>query len=183
MLFWLSAALAQETPDPGTFVDPGNPAPAPAPSSGLTIEQVRGHWFVTTPIDGKEAVAWSCKGNPVTFDLDSETIMVTVGESQLGGAVRSVASRGGALVLATTLESCGGAKEVAVKWADAGKKIVEITRCEGSPRVVRAVRDVASGVPVMRQCCDASGKAVKYVASEAPCPEGSEGQKPVPLKR
>lgn len=160
----------------------GPPEPAAAASTP-SIEEVRGHWFATSKVDGEEAVAWGCEGNPITFDLDAETILVTVGDRQLGAAVRSTSTRGDALVFATTLESCSGSKEVSIEWADRAKKILQITRCEGSPRVVRAVRDVASGVPVMRRCCDASGRPLKYVPSEGACPEGSKGQKPTPLKR
>ena len=184
MIFMAVAAFADD-PEPGTFVDPGNPAPAPAASSSgaPTANDIRGHWFMTSQVDGKEAVAWACKGHPTMFDLDDETVMITIGTEPLGGAVRSTSTRGAALVLTTTLESCGGAKEMAISWADASHRILKIDRCEGTPRSVRAVRDQASGVPVMRQCCDATGKAVKFVGIDDACPSGAEGQKPTPLKR
>lgn len=160
----------------------GAQEPAPAPATGLTIQQIEGDWYVTSQVNGKEAVAWSCKGPPVTFHFGEEVLTVTTTEP-LGAAIRSTAARGDALVLTTTLEACTGTKDMTFRWADAIKKIAEIGRCEGTPRTVRAVRDLASGVPVMRQCCDPSGKAIKFVGSEEPCPAGSEGTKPTPLER
>jgi hypothetical protein len=38
-------------------------------------------------------------------------------------------------------------------------------------------------VPVLRQCCDASGKGIQYAAIDAPCPAGLQGQSPTPLRR
>jgi hypothetical protein len=166
-LLWLSVASAED----------------PAPSAGPTVQEVTGTWYVTSMIDGKEAVAWSCKLHPDTFEFDSGHLLLSVGAQSYGGAVTSSTPRGAALVLTTGIEACSAPREISVKWADPSHKIVEVTRCTGSPRTVRAVRDLGAQVPVLRQCCDPSGKAIQYVGIDAPCPAGSEGQRPTPLRR
>ncbi|MCA9489315.1 MAG: hypothetical protein KC621_05315 [Myxococcales bacterium] len=159
------------------------PATSEATHATPVLDQLRGTWFVTSTIDGQERVAWACKGHPTTFEMDDAAIIITTGDEPLGGAVKGTVARGDQLVLTTTLAACSGSKEVAVSWADDGHHILAIERCEGSPRSVRAVRDQSAGVAVVRQCCDAAGKGLRYVSTEEPCPAGYTGQKPTPLRR
>jgi hypothetical protein len=166
-LLWLVMASAEE----------------PAPSASPTIQELTGTWYVTSVVEGKEAVAWSCKAHPDTFEFDDGYLLFSVGDQSYGGAVAGGTPRGASLVLRTSIEACSSPREVAVKWADSGHKIVEVTRCMGSPRTVRAVRDLSAQVPVLRQCCDGTGRAIKYVGIDDPCPAGSDGQRPTPLRR
>ena len=157
------------------------PAPAPA-SAAPSLSELAGTWYVTSTVAGREAVAWSCTKPPDSFEFDEGHLMIGVGSQSYGGAV-TASTAGELLVLSTTLEACRTTKKVGAKWIDDKHQILEVTRCVGTPSRVRAVRNVASGVPVLRQCCDAAGKSLQYVPTDAPCPEGSVGQRPVPLAR
>lgn len=178
----ISTALAEEPTDPEA---PGDAPPAPAgPTHDTPVyDQLRGTWFVTGVVDGREAVAWACTGHPPTVELDEGTLIVTAGAEPMGAAVKAAVARGDRLVLTTTLAACDEPAEVALSWADAGHHVLSIERCEGAPRTVRAVRDQASGVPVIRLCCDPSGKPLRHVGIEEACPAGYTGQKPTPLRR
>ena len=173
----ISGEVPEETP-----AEPAAPA-SPPTSATPVLDALGGTWFVTSTVEGKESVVWGCSGHPTSVEMDSQAIILTIGAEPLGGAVKGQQTRGDTLVLKTTLAACAEPKEVKLRWADPGHHVLEIQRCEGSPRTVRAVRDLASGVPVLRQCCDPTGKVMRHVTTEAPCPTGSQGQKPTPLRR
>jgi hypothetical protein len=159
--------------------------PAPAAAPGATpatpvLESIRGIWWFTSQVDGAEAVGWACKGTPSSITFDGDTFVLSTGAEPLGAAVRGQVPKGETLALTTTIEACG-TKEMTLRWADAAHQILEIGRCDTGAKV-RAVRNVASGVPVMRQCCDPAGKSTGWVPTETPCRSG-DGQKPTPLRR
>jgi hypothetical protein len=155
--------------------------PAPA-ASGPTIADFTGTWFVTSKVDTGEVVDWGCTTPPDTIEFGDGYIVLVLGGDTQGGAIKSTAPKSGSLVVSTTLAPCTSTKDVTVKWADAGKKIAEITRCAGNPRTVRAVRNDSSGIRIARQCCDANGKYVQRVGINDPCPAGLTAQKPTPLR-
>lgn len=155
--------------------------PAAAASTAPTLEELRGKWWFTSTVEGKEAVGWACQGTPHSVQFDDGTLVLSVGAEPIGAAIRTNTAKGDALELATTVESCAG-KAMTVRWADPAHKILAIARCEGTRATVRAVRDLSSGVPVLRQCCDAAGKSTGWAATETPCRSG-DGQKPTPLRR
>ncbi|MEQ1508579.1 MAG: hypothetical protein ABMB14_40480, partial [Myxococcota bacterium] len=148
-----------------------------------TLDALAGVWFVTSQVDGREAVGWACGKHPDSFEFVEGHVLVGVGAQAYGGAVASSAGAGATLVLHTTMEACRTSKDITVKWADPTHRVIEVARCVGTPRVVRAVRDLAANVAVVRQCCDPTGKALKYVGLDEPCPPGSTGEKPTPLRR
>jgi hypothetical protein len=179
-LFCVGVALAQDEDDAPTPAPTTEPAPAPA-AGAPTMADLRGTWWMTSQVEGKEAVAWACKGTPTSITFDGETLVLSAGAEPIGAAIRSTAPRGEVLGITTSIEACGG-REMTARFVDPGRHIVELTRCEGAPRTIRVVRDVASGIPVMRQCCDSAGKPTGWTPTESPCRSG-DGQKPTPLRR
>lgn len=163
------------------FADDPAPAPAGATSATPTLEELRGKWWFTSTVEGKEAVGWACTGTPPSVQFDGDTFVLQLGAEPIGAAIRGQTPKGEALDLTTTIEACAG-KAMSVRWADPAHKVLSLTRCEGNRATVRAVRDVASGVPVLRQCCEAGGKVTGWVPTETPCRSG-DGQKPTPLRR
>lgn len=158
-----------------------DPAPAGATTATPVVESLRGTWWFTSQVEGKEAVAWACTGTPKNIAFDGDTFVLSAGGDPIGAAIRATTPKGDRVALATTLEACGG-KEMVLRWADEGHHVLEITRCDGAPAVVRAVRDQASGVTVLRQCCEPGGRVTGFVPPETPCRSG-DGQKPTPLRR
>lgn len=156
------------------------PAPAAATPATPVLSELRGQWWFTSTVEGKEAVGWACKGTPPSIAFDGDTFVLSDGAEPVGAAVRGQAPTGDRLALTTTLEACG-ATPLTLRWADAAHQILEVGRCDPAG-TVRAVRSVASGVPVLRQCCEPSGRATGWVPTETPCRSG-EGQKPTPLRR
>lgn len=178
-ILFVALAHGQDPPS-----DPETPAPAPVVSSATpTLAMLAGTWYVTSTVDGKEVVGWACGAHPDSFDFDEGHLLIGVGAQSYGGTIASSSVTGTTLVIKTTLEACRSTKNVTVKWVDAAQKILEVTRCTGTPTRVRAVRDIASNIPVMRQCCDPTGKAIRYVGLNDACPPGSTGEKPNPLRR
>jgi hypothetical protein len=174
----VSVAFAQDEPAPA----PAAPVPNTPTSNAPVLDQLVGTWYAISTVDGKPVVDWACTGVPTSIELDTDFVMVAAGGNQAGGAVKSTTSTSDVLTLTTAIAACTGAKTMTLKWADSGHKQLSVTRCEGSPRTITVVRDKSSGVNVMRQCCDPSGKMVGRVLLDASCPAGSDGQKPNPLK-
>jgi hypothetical protein len=165
----------EKTPEPA-------PVATPVTSATPLMNLLEGTWYVTSMAAGKEAVVWTCGGHPDSFEFGEGQLMIGVGAQNYGGKVTPTVT-GETLILKTTMEACRSTKNVTVKWADSGHKILDVTRCVGTPARVRAVRDIASGIPVLRQCCDPAGKSLKYVLTDEPCPAGATAQKPIPLAR
>lgn len=186
-----AAAFAQDAADPDAD-DPHDrdateaapaPAPAPAPTSGApTAAELAGVWYVTSNIDGKEVVDWGCSQPPDSVEFDDGFVSLVVGGQTNAGKIAASTPKGTTLVLATSVSTCTSTKDVTVSFADAGRKILSIGRCTGTPRQVRAVRSASAGVPIMRQCCDPAGKMARRVGANDPCLNGTVGQKPVPLR-
>lgn len=202
MLSLVTAAMAQDSDadvnpdDPHQRDAPSDPAPAPAPapaptSGAPTAEELAGTWYVTSNIDGKEVVDWGCANPPDSVEFDGVVIggahpegfvSLVVGGQTNAGKIGAATTKGATLVLGTSVSTCTSTKDVTVAFADSARKILTITRCTGTPRQVRAVRNVSAGVPIMRQCCDPAGKMARRVGANDPCLSGTQGQKPVPLR-
>ena len=80
------------------------PAPGGASHATPVLSELRGQWWFTATVEGKEAVGWACTGTPPSIAFDGETFVMQAGAEPLGAAVREQTPSGDTLSLTTTLE-------------------------------------------------------------------------------